>query len=190
MDRTALGRIHKGHHEGAGTVMYPTIRDWIIAVTGYGVNNVYRTDQEGPRADGDYATYKIISSITAHWPIETREDFGSDDDVLRKFDYHRPFLVSINVFALDGYDVLDNLANSNDDYRNRQILTNGAGIELVGYRNEAQDRTGLGDHKFRQRYQATFEFRHFKQGTERNQKVLEIRVSGEIGGHADTAYYP
>lgn len=170
--------------------MYQTLRDWIIAVTGYGINNVYRTDQEGPRADGDYATYKIISSNTAHWPIETREDFGSDDDVLRKFDYYRPFLVSINVFALDGYDVLDNLANSNDDYRNRQILTNGDGLELVGLRGETQDLTGLGDTEHKQRYQATFEFRHFKQGTERNQRILEMQVSGEIGGQDDTAYYP
>ena len=170
--------------------MYQTIRDWIIAVTGYADMNVYREHQEGPRATGDYAIYKIISSRTAHWPIETREDFGSDDDVLRKFDYYRPFLVSIHVFALDGYDVLDNLANSNDDYRNRQILTNGAGIELVGLRGETQDLTGLGDTEHKQRYQATFEFRHFKRGTERNQKILEMQVSGEIGGQDDTAYYP
>jgi hypothetical protein len=170
--------------------MYVTIRDWIVAVTGYPVENVYREHQEGPRKSGGHATYKVITGRTTMHPIIEREDYGADDDVLKTFSHFGQLWVSVNIYALDGYDKLDDLALSNNDYEIRQILTNGAGLELIRMRGESQDLTGLKDTEHKQRYRATYEFNRFKTSTERNQKVLEVAVSGTVNGDDETAYYP
>jgi hypothetical protein len=163
--------------------MHKALYDWLIAITGYSAENVFRANQNGPQPDlpTEYATYNVISLIprdSAYWK---KVDKGADDDVKNQFTVQAIMNVSVNVYAEDGFEKLFILSQSNNLLATRDIFS-AQSMTLIGKVSGSQDLTAIGDSDWRPRYQADFDFLVYTTVEEINQLIKAYQLTGEIQG--------
>ena len=117
------------------------IYDWLALVTSFGAGSIFRRDQQNPDLGPDvsWATYKEISGDMRDYPLVKVEDHdpvtsegpgnpGVEVDTTRVFP--GTSMVSVNIYAINGADVLRNLHASRVERATRKILT-AAGVVLI-----------------------------------------------------------
>lgn len=159
--------------------MYTVLHDWIVDVTGYSDQNVIRSNQSGMRPLGDYVTYYLLSenqSVYADW---NKIDAGEDDDVFVDYDIYSQIIITIDVYALGGFDVLNQLAMSKNLLTTRNILRQ-ENMVLIS-KGDTRNLTALGDTGWLDRFNADFTFHRSVVMRERNQKILQYQLYGEFG---------
>ncbi len=159
--------------------LHTILHDWIVLISGYAPENVIRGRQSGPRPTGDYATYYLLSTSQNVFTSWKKTDLEVDDDI--SVNYYKPkdFYITVDVYAGNGYEILDNLEHSKELLAARSLLAAG-GLTLFN-RAADQDLTGLGDTTWRPRFNATFAFGAYNEISEVNQKILRYVLVGELG---------
>lgn len=157
---------------------WTTLSTWLQAVTGYSAQHVIREQGAGKRPTGNHLTFGLVTSQIGQYP-DTRRTvaptvIGMDYRSLRRE------TVGIDVYALDGQDLLDKLYASENVGVYRRLLR-GSNMAIQG-RGAVQDLTGLGDVGFRPRFRGDFVFYTWHNITENVERILELDLQGDFGG--------
>jgi hypothetical protein len=155
------------------------IQAWLIAVSGYDDQHVIRANPEGPKPEGNHITYLLLTSPQSDFAEVKKTDLESDDDIQVDYTHAAKPAYSINVYAQDGEDIINDLWDSRYLLIPRKILRTG-GLVLAG-RSGPGAVPQPGDTTWLPQYAKTFEFRGYHVSSEVNQKILQWVLSGEFG---------
>lgn len=152
------------------------ILDWMNQVTGLEVWQApIATSKDKP--EGDYATFQILSMVMSDYNQLNSED--KDADLITKTTTNNAtMLVSFNIFAYQGYNLLAKLNAATDFWQYRNILKQ-EGITLNRLGNP-QNLTGLGDTNFVTRWQSDIEFRIAISNENDWDKIKQIQLAGRF----------
>lgn len=153
------------------------IQDWIMLITGYDDQHVIRSDQNGPRPDNDYATYKMIAAQPSDYNIKSHSAPDPNDDVLVTYKNRNKVTVSVNIYASDGLNKLSQLGMSSELLTVR-LLLQAEDVALVP-NCAPRNLNFLDDTDWKPRDQADFMFLTFTELTELNQLILEYEINGK-----------
>jgi len=157
------------------------VYDWIVLVTGIDKDNVFRRDQENPdKLPGvEWATFKEISGDVRDYPLEKKTAVGT---AKAQYDGTRVFpgtsIVSVNVYAANGADMLRNLYASRTE-RAPRMLFNTAKAVLLSMAGP-RDLSLLSETTWKSRHQADFTFNVFTERVERDYLVDIVDMTGKI----------
>lgn len=160
------------------------VYDWLALVTAFGAGNIFRRNQENPDLgpDVNWCTYKEISGDVRDYPLEKVIDHAPITNPGVNLDYIRvapgTSMVSVNVYADNGADVLRNLYASRAERATRAIFKT-AKIVLLSM-SGPRDLSILSDTKWKNRYQADFTFQVFTERTELDYIVDIVQATGTI----------
>ena len=137
------------------------VYDWIVLNTGFDAANVFRQNQENPDlgAVTEWATYQEISGVNANHPLEKKT--ANETNPTEQVDYTRitpgEAIVSVNIYAKDGADILRGLWASNNERATREIFKT---AKVVLFRMSGpREINQLSNTRWKHRYQADFTFR-------------------------------
>ena len=156
--------------------MEEALYNWMLSVTGL---DVYAApiNNASDKPLGDYATYQMVAM--------TMSDFNHNDAVVKDADFitktsmnNATMVVSVNVFADQGYIKITDLNNSADFWESRNILKQG-GITINRF-GDPQNLTGLGDTNFVTRWQADIEMRIAIENQYDWDRLKEIQLGGSF----------
>lgn len=164
--------------------------DWLALVSGFDAANIFRRHQQNPDlgADVNWISYKEIGGTARDYPLEKTEDNagapGEQMDVTRVID--GTSIISVNVYAENGADVLRNLWLSRFERDPRKILADAKAVlvQMSGPR----DLTELSDTQWKQRYQADFTFNIFTERTETDYIMDIVDMTGKVENDTVTIY--
>ena len=158
--------------------------DWLALVTGYAPANIFRRNQENPDLgpDVNWATYKEISGDMRDYPLAKTVDNSPSINPGVNLDYTRvspgSSMVSVNIYAENGADVLRNLFASRAERASRKLIK-AAGASLISM-SGPRDLSLLSDTKWKPRYQADFTFYMFTERLETDSIVDIVSLTGMI----------
>lgn len=144
---------------------------------GTGLTNVYRANQNGPCLTPG-ATFQIIAA-----PVHLHADSVSvagavEGDIDITHIAHVPVTVSVNVYHVDGAQLITQLWNSKRTYLGRYDL-NQINASVLSY-SGVRDLTGLGDTSWEPRFQADFILNYRTLLVETNKVVDKLSIQGTI----------
>lgn len=144
------------------------IFDWLALVTGYNASNIFRQHQQNPDLgpDANWITYKEIGGTVKDYPlVKTEANVAAPTE---EIDITRILpgksIVSVNVYALNGADVLRNLWLSRFERAPRVVLDTAKTV--LNFMSGPRDLSELSDTKWKHRYQADFTFEVFTERVE------------------------
>ena len=155
--------------------------DWLLLVTGFNADNIFRRDQQNPDRDPgvEWATYKVISGDVSDYPLEKSLAVGTAKEELDIKRIHPgTTIVSVNIYAEDGADVLKNLYASRMERNPRELLKDAGGVLLS--MNGPRDLSLLSETTWKARHQAVFTFNTFTQRIERDFIVDITHAKGKM----------
>ena len=160
------------------------IYDWINSITSL---TTIRSNDDGPRPSGNFATWQVISSVPADYSDVTWAQAAYNVNYTHTRKYR--VTVSVNIFASTGAALLNNLVQSNYKPSIRTLLT--PAIVLLGA-GQIQDLSRVMDTKFVPQYQADFNFAVFETYTytEINSIVDDFTITGDVGDETVTIPAP
>lgn len=152
---------------------------WIANGTGLAADHVVRANQNGPDLWPDsFATFQLISTL-----LDNHEDYAKSEgtlvgDIDVTHVVKATLTLSVNVYALNGDQLLTNLWNSRLTYLGRQDLhtINASNIGFAG----VNDLTYLSDTEYRPRFQSDFTIDYRTLLAEINKAVDKLTISGKI----------
>jgi hypothetical protein len=160
------------------------VYDWLYLVTGFGAGNIFRQNQQNPDLGPDvsWATYKEISGTMVDYPLEKVTDHDPDVTPGVQLDTLRVFpgtsMVSVNIYAANGADILRNLYASRAE-RAPRVLLKTAGVVLLSMAGP-RDLAELSNTKWKHRFQADFTFNSFTERTELDYVMDIVDLTGKI----------
>ena len=97
------------------------LKSWVMEITGYDSQHVILETGNGPRPEGDFATFDVLTVIPGAHPDVREYDLGDDT---KQIDYitRNELMVSVEVYSIDGMSHLLSLAKSGHLFRARQVL--------------------------------------------------------------------
>ena len=156
------------------------IQQWLIEVSGYDDQHVIRANPKGPKPAGDHITYLLLTSPQSDFAEVKKTDLHVDDDIQVDYTHAAKPAYSVNVYAQDGEDII------NDLWASRYLLAPRLILKDEGLVLAAKTGPGAvpqpGDTAWLPQYNATFEFRAFRVSSEVNQKIKTFVIGGELGG--------
>jgi len=165
--------------------IYKAVRDWIALVSGISENYVFAAPSNGPRPPQGvpYITYAFLSASSSDFSWQTQEpiyDTESGKIIRSEITLHTPrrIVLSVNVYALTGMDILDRLYDSRWDYTHRGALST-AGLVLRG-RSAIRDLSAIGPTQHDPRFQADLNFALIGQYIYTDYVVDAIEINGHI----------
>lgn len=152
------------------------VLNWITSATGLDTwQSPISTDAEKPA--GEYSTFKILS--VAMSDFNALEVAGKDADYITKTSYNNAvILLSVNVFAINGYQALIDLNASGDYWESRYALAQD-GL-TIGRLGNPKNLTGLGDSNFVDRWQMDIELRVKVETKKDWDRLKVIQLSGKF----------
>jgi len=156
--------------------------DWFLLVTGFNGANIFRQDQENPDlgTEVNWLTYKEVSGLVRDYPLY--KTTASEDNPGTQVDSARIIpgesIVSVNVYAANGADILRKLWLSKYE-RDPRVILKSAGVTLFQM-SGPRDLSMLSDTKWKHRFQADFTFRVFTQIVETDYTVDTTELTGTI----------
>lgn len=156
--------------------------DWFALVTGFNSANIFRQHQQNPDLgpDVEWLTYKEIGGDIRDYPLVKTTASGTAPG--EQVDMTRVIsgtsIVSVNVFAVNGADVLRNLWLSRWERAPRVTLK--AAKAVLMFMGGPRDLSSLSDTKWKHRYQADFTFRVFTERVESDYIVDIVELDGKI----------
>ena len=163
------------------------LKAWIMLVTGFESTQVIQSNQNGPRPIGNYATFKIISNVGKDFDYSAREQVDADNITMHYYNQQET-TVDVNIYASNGAAIHSQLGHSGYLGSVRSRLKEDQMVLIRG--NTPLDLTGLGDTKWRPRYQADYRFRAGNTITESNKRIKELEISGTIESISGTIEIP
>ena len=132
-------------------------------------------DTSKDKPEGEYCTFQIVSIVMS--------DFNQVDglatsatNIEKTTKNNATLLLSLNVYAIDGFNKLAQLNASADFWRYRNLLAiEGISINRLG---NPQNLTGLGDTNYVDRWQMDMEFRITTEITNDWDRITEISLAG------------
>lgn len=160
------------------------VYDWLALVTGFDPDNIFRRNQQNPDLgpDVEWATYKEISGDVRDYPLVKKEDNDPVGNPGVSLKYTRVLpgtsVVSVNIYAENGFDILRNLFLSREERATRQILAAAKVVllSMVGPR----DLSILSNTKWKNRYQADYTFQEFTERVETDYIVDIVDLTGKV----------
>jgi hypothetical protein len=146
---------------------------------GTGINTVFRANLNGPCPwPTNYATFQIIAAPAHLHADDTIEAGAEEGDITITHIVHVPVTVSVNVYHIDGMQLITQLWNSKRTYAGRYALNqiNAAVLSYSGPR----DLTGLRDTDWKPRFQADFVLNYRTLLVETNKTVDKLSLTGKI----------
>lgn len=138
---------------------------------------------EGPRPASPYLTYQIISLVPERDLY--KESLNATKDVVTRYG-SAAMRVSINAYAPNGYDLLNRLHQSKEDWDSRMaLLSDDEDLSLLGAGN-IQTLTALGDESWRSRFQADFNFLVTIKSDWTFYRIQQFTLTGQITNEDDT----
>ena len=161
------------------------IKAWIDG-TVIGSTKTIRLPYDGQRPDSNYMGYQVISVIPESHSYDVVRELNQSGliDETRKF--NASMLVSINAYSVSGYDWLNRLHASAENFASQQLLiADDTEISLVGMERNS-NLTGLGDELHRPRWQGDFRFFITTSNTFEIYRLSQFVINGKwISGDKD-----
>jgi hypothetical protein len=153
------------------------VQAWIMSVTGYDNQHVFRSEQVGRRPAEAHATYLNIAAQDAQYSeVKKVETSPVSDNV--DVGYTAPSLLvySVNIFAANGQTLLSSLWKSRYLLDSRLALrAEGMVLQSMGDSNQVPLQ---GDTSWRRQFHADFSFSIFTVDSEEIEKINAYRLEG------------
>jgi len=153
------------------------VQAWIMEVTGYDDQHVFRSQQVGQRPEGDHATYLCIAgqdSDFAEW-VRAETDPVSDN-IDMSYVAPKMLVYSVNIFASNGEALLTSLWKSRYLLAPRLLLR--AENMVLRVKSNSNEVPTVGDTSWRRQYHADFTFGVFTVSSEEIEKLYTYRLQG------------
>lgn len=149
-------------------------------------SDVKMAPYDGPRPKKDYITYQINSVIPQMHSYDQVKELLESGLINETRKFNALMTVSINAYSQGGYSILNNLHASAEVFEARAVLkADSEDINLNGMVSQ-QNLTGLGDEKYRARWQGDFEFFITTQSAFTIYQLTEFVITGKwVAGDKD-----
>lgn len=159
------------------TAFKTAVVTWIKQVTGLAY--AYESDQSGPNpCPTGYATFKIIA-VVPHTHADHDRSAGAEvGDVATTYVTSTPVTVSLNIYHVDGANLLVDLFNSKRTFTGRKPFYD-IGASLLSF-SGVRTLPLFRDTKYKPRFQADFVFNYRTMLVETNKVVDKLSINGTI----------
>lgn len=154
-----------------------TLRDWVLAVTGYSEDNVVLAFGGGPVPISAYATIGRLNPRSVGTSFFTNRE-RVDGNCETEWTQPVVALVPINIYADNGGAMLARLGMSLGHFEYRNIL-NGGGVTVCAA-SGVRDLTSIGDVDVEPRFQRDFEVYYSQSLEETDPEVQIIAITGTV----------
>jgi hypothetical protein len=153
------------------------VQQWIMSVTGYDNQHVFRSQQVGPRPAADHATYLNIAGQDADFSeIEKIETVPESDNYDVGYTAPKILVYSVNIFADDGEALLSKL------WKARYLLVPRLALRTEGMvlrmKSDGNEVPTQGDTSWRRQFYADFSFGIYTVDREEIEKIYTYRLEG------------
>lgn len=154
------------------------VQQWIMEVTGYDDQHVFRSQQVGQRPDGDHATYLVIAGQDADFAeVKKEETDPPSDNYDVSYTAPKMLVYSINIFADNGEALLSAL------WKSRYLLVPRLALRAEGMvlrvKSDSNEVPTIGDTSWRRQYHADFTFGVYTIDNEEIEKLYTYRLYGD-----------
>ena len=164
------------------------IKSWLELVLGYDDQHVIKANGNGPRPVGDFATFFPVASTGSDYDYYHQGDPDVNDDIKIEYLNRQTVSYDVNIYAADGSDLHRKLHHSGSLFEVRAIFQ--PAFMALRTSTAARDLTGLGDTKFRPRFQSEYTFAVNSTINETNQVIREVELTGAVDGTPVTIEAP
>lgn len=113
---------------------------------------------DGDRPKSDYMAFQVMSLVPEQHSFDSVRVASGSALISETMRFNATMTVSINAFSYQGYQWLNRLHASAEDWQSRELLrADGVDMNLAGMVS-TRNLTGLGDEKSRPRHQGDFRF--------------------------------
>ena len=133
---------------------------------------------DGDRPKADYMAFQVMSLVPEQHSFDTVRTLKSTGLIDETKRFNATLTVSINAFSYKGYEWLNRLHASAEDWQSRELLrADGVDMSLAGLVS-TRNLTGLGDEKSRPRHQGDFRFYITTNNTFEIHRLSEFIITG------------
>ena len=158
------------------------LNDWFVLISGIDAANIFRGYQQNPDLgpNVDWLTYKEIDGDSRDYHLQKTEPNATEPTAEQDTTRVLPgtSVVSVNVYAENGADILKSLWLSRAERDARKILKT-AKVVLFGM-SGPRDLSVLSDTQWKHRWQADFTFRTHTERVETDYIVDVFDLDGKI----------
>jgi hypothetical protein len=153
------------------------VQQWIMSVTGYDNQHVFRSQQVGPRPEADHATYLNMAAQDADFSeVKKVETVPESDNYDVSYTAPGLLVYSVNIFAANGRELLSSLWKSRYLLVPRLALrSEGLVLRSTGDSNEVPT---PGDTSWRRQFHRDFSFGIYTVDSEEIEKIYTYRLEG------------
>lgn len=166
------------------------LKQWAAAASGYAASKVVSSWQKGPAPTGERIVIGRPTSRRRSPACLASESVDVDGVTTTVWEQPLVYTVPIEVFAADGWEVLDDMTLELEYYQFRKVLSD-EGLALSTW-SDVRDLTEAGDTEPEYRFQRDFEFLGSRQITKSDYSLDVFTFEGEIVSDAtgtDTEEY-
>ncbi|MGL4752952.1 MAG: phage neck terminator protein [Aeromonadaceae bacterium] len=134
---------------------------------------------DGPRPKKDYMSFQVMSLVPEQHSFDSVRVASGSALISETMRFNATMTVSINAYSYQGYQWLNRLHASAEDWQSRELLrADGVDINLAGMVS-ARNLSGLGDEKSRPRHQGDFRFYITTDNTFEIHRLSEFIITGK-----------
>lgn len=134
---------------------------------------------DGDRPKADYLAFQVMSLVPEQHSFDSVRAASGAALISETLKFNATLTVSINAFSYKGYEWLNRLHASAEDWQSRELLrADGVDMSLAGMVS-TRNLTGLGDEKSRPRHQGDFRFYITTDNTFEIHRLSEFIITGK-----------